>query len=71
MYVGLSIRALLINAYRRSQSSGVRDRSMTLLPARMTELVVGGERIEMSNAVPRRSGTSGVSSSAMSGLTPC
>lgn len=32
------------------------------------EVLVGGERMEMSSAVPRRIGTRGVSSSAMMGL---
>lgn len=66
MYVGLLIRALLINAYRASHSSGLRERNMTLLPARILEFTVGGDLIEMSSAVPRRNGTSGVSSNATS-----
>lgn len=43
---------------------------MMLLPLRMSELAMGGERMEMSMAVPLRMGTSGVSSRATRGLTP-
>ena len=70
IHVGLSIRALLIMAYSFSQSSGLLDLNMRLLPLRKREFCVGGERIEMSRAVPRRRGTSGVNSSATSGRTP-
>ena len=43
---------------------------MTLLLARIRELTVGGDRMEMSRAVPRRSGTRGVTSKAIRGFTP-
>jgi hypothetical protein len=43
---------------------------MTLLLARIKELGVGGDLIEMSSAVPRRKGTKGVTSNAIRGWTP-
>ena len=70
MYVGLSMRALLMRPYSFSHSSGLRERNMMLLLVRSTEFAVGGERMEMSSAVPRRNGTSGVSSRAINGFTP-
>jgi len=71
MYVGLWMRAQLMAAYRASHSPAARARNMTCgfaaQRAASAEAGVGGERTEMSMAVPRRSGTSGVSSSARSG----
>ena|SRR2546421_654801 len=67
MYVGLWMRAWLIMAYSPSHSSVLRLRNMTLLLVLIFDLSVGGERMEMSRAVPRRSGTSGVSSKATRG----
>ena len=40
---------------------------MILFPDRILEFAVGGERMEISRAVPRRIGTRGVSSSPTSG----
>lgn len=42
---------------------------MMLLPSWKREVGVGGERMDMSRAVPRRRGTSGVSSRATMGRT--
>ena len=64
------IRALLIKAYRASQSSGLLDRNITFWLVRIRELGVGGDRIDMSSAVPRRRGTNGVNSNANRGCTP-
>jgi len=64
------MRALLIREYNFSHSSGLRERNMMFALVRSTELVVGGDRIEMSRAVPLLRGTKGVSSSATKGLTP-
>jgi hypothetical protein len=69
MYVGLLMRAQLIMAYKASHSPAFRDRNMTLLVALTFEFAVGGDRIEMSSAVPLRKGTSGVSSKATRGCT--
>lgn len=44
---------------------------MILPLLRRSEFAVGGDRMEMSRAVPRRRGTKGVSSIATKGLTPC
>jgi hypothetical protein len=53
-----------------SHSSTLLERNMTLLLARIKELVVGGDLIEISSAVPRRRGTRGVTSNATRGWTP-
>lgn len=68
--VGLLILAWLIIAYNASHSSALRDRNIALVLVLTFDLAVGGDRIEMSNAVPRRSGTRGVSSKATSGRIP-
>lgn len=67
MYVGLLHRAQLIIPYKLSHSSALRDLNMMLLVVFRIELAVGGERMLISNAVPRRNGTIGVSSNATSG----
>lgn len=56
--------------YSFSQSSGLLDLNIILFPFRRSEFCVGGDRIDMSRAVPRRSGTNGVNSKATKGLTP-
>src|SRR5947207_12983107 len=69
MYVGLLMREWLIRLYNFSHSSGLRERNIILFPDVILDLLVGGERTIMSKAVPRRMGTSGVNSSAISGYS--
>ena len=61
------MRELLISPYRTSHSSALRERNMILLLQVILDRSVGGERILMSIAVPRRMGTRGVNSSATMG----